>query len=348
MRHSALMLILVLFIGCSGVPCYPPEYYAPEEGAPYVAEEVNVSTQAGHVLAGTLTIPKDVNQPLPGVILITGSQPMNRDFTLESVPASLHEYYRPFRLIADALSRRGIAVLRMDDRGCGCSGGGPPESATTAERADDIRAGISYLKDRKEINGRRIGLIGWSEGAIIAPMIAVTDSSIIAVVLMAGTATKGDVIADFQDGTGWRGYVEYGSEWHKFFIEYDPLPTAEMVRCSVLILHGDQDKHVPVEHANIIAEAIRRGGNQDVTVHIFPGHDHLFVHGGIEHLKEKVKKKKKEKKSLNEIPPISPDVLGVISDWIVNKLTLYGLHSQLVSKVKSGEDISGVNLYKGR
>jgi hypothetical protein len=72
-------------------------------------------------------------------------------------------------------------------------------------------------------------------------MIAVTDSSIIAIVLMAGTATKGDLIADFQLGTGWRGYVEYESEWRKFFIEYDPLPTAEMVRCSVLILHGDQD-----------------------------------------------------------------------------------------------------------
>ena len=81
MRHSALMLILVLFIGCSGIPCSPPEYFAPEEGAPYVAEEVNVSTQAGHVLAGTLTIPKDINQPLPGVILITGSEPVNRDFT---------------------------------------------------------------------------------------------------------------------------------------------------------------------------------------------------------------------------------------------------------------------------
>ena len=213
MRYSALMLIFVLFIGCSVIPCHPPEYYAPEEGAPYVAEEVNVSTQAGHVLAGTLTIPKDVNQPLPGVILITGSKPMNRDFT----PAFAPEYYRPFRQIADALSRRGIAVLRMDDRGCGCSEGGPLESATTAERADDIRAGISYLKDREEINGRRIGLIGLSEGGIIAPMIAVTDSSIIALVLMAGTATKGDVILDFQDGRGWRSSVTSFSEWHQFF-----------------------------------------------------------------------------------------------------------------------------------
>jgi dipeptidyl aminopeptidase/acylaminoacyl peptidase len=152
-------------------------------------------------------------------------------------------------------------------------------------------------------------------------MIAVTDSSIIAIVLMAGTATKGDVIFDFQDGAGWRGSVESMPEWHQFFIEYDPLPTAEMVRCPVLILHGDQDKHVPVEHANIIADTIRRSGNQDVTVYIFPDHDHVFIHGGIGRLKEEVKKKKKEKKSLNEISHISPDVLGVISDWIVTKLT---------------------------
>lgn len=311
MFHSALMLLLFLFIGCSGIPCSPPEYYAPEEGAPYFAEEMNVSTQAGHMLAGTLTIPKDVDQPLPGVVLITGSSPQNRDHSPHpSVP------YRLFRQIADALSRRGIAVLRMDDRGCGCSGGGPVKSATTAERADDIRAGIYYLKDRKEINGNRIGLIGLSEGGIIAPMIAITDSSIIAIVLMAGSATTGDVILDFQDGMGWRGSVESLSEWHQFFIEYDPLPTAEMVRCPVLILHGDQDKHVPVEHANILAEAIRMGGNQDVTVHIFPGYMHNFVNV------EEANKKDKEGKPLNEILQISPVVIGVISDWIVSKLTM--------------------------
>jgi dipeptidyl aminopeptidase/acylaminoacyl peptidase len=133
---------------------------------------------------------------------------------------------------------------------------------------------------------------------------------------MAGTATKGDVIADFQDGTGWRGYVEYGSEWHKFFIEYDPLPTVEMLRCSVLILHGDQDKNVPVEHANIIAEAISSGGNQDVTVEIFSGYNHAFIN------LEEANKKEKAGKLLSEILKISPVVINVISDWIVTKLTL--------------------------
>ena len=313
--HSALMLLLFLFTGCSGIPCSPPEYYAPEDGAPYIAEEVTVSTKAGHILMGTLTIPKNVNQKLPGVVLITGSSPQNRDYSPH--PSNP---YRFFRQIADALSRRGIVVLRMDDRGCGCSGGGPLKSATTAQRADDIRAGISYLKGRKEINGNRIGLIGLSEGGIIAPMISVTDSSIIAIVLMAGSATKGDVILDFQVGSSWRQW-EHG-EWFEFFIEYDPLPTAERVRCPVLILHGDQDKHVPVEHANILAEAIRRGGNQDVTVHIFPGYLHNFIN------EEDANKKDKEGKPLNEILKISPDVIGVISDWIVTKLTLEGLQSQ--------------------
>jgi dienelactone hydrolase len=289
-RLIALMLILIVFMGCSGIPCSPPEYYAPEEGAPYIAEEVTVSTQAGHSLVGTLTIPKDISQPLPGVVLITGSSPQNRDHS----PAYYPEY-RLFRQIADALSRQGIAVLRMDDRGCGCSGGGPLKSATTVERADDNRATISYLKSRSEIQGNRIGLIGLSEGAIIAPMIAVADSSIVAIVLMAAPATKGDAIEDFQKGTGWRGSAVSMNEWQGFFIEYDPLPTAEMVRCPVLILHGDQDELVPIEHANLLAEAIRGGGNQDVTVKIFQGYNHGFINS------EEANKKEKAGKPISEI-----------------------------------------------
>ena len=284
----ALMLILIVFMGCSGIPCSPPDYYAPEEGAPYIAEEVSIATKAGHILVGTLTIPKDVNQPLPGVVLVTGSSPQNRDHSPEGYPE-----YRLFRQIADVLSQQGIAVLGMDDRGCGSSGGGPFESSTTIERADDIRAGITYLKDREEINSNRIGLIGLSEGGIIAPMIAVTDSSIIAIVLMAGPATKGEFIWDFQSGTGWRSSAQSMSDWHEFISDYDPLPTAEMVSYPVLILHGDQDELVPVEHANILAKGIRRGGNQDVTVKIFSGYNHGFIHI------EEANQKEKSGKSLN-------------------------------------------------
>jgi dipeptidyl aminopeptidase/acylaminoacyl peptidase len=309
MPSIVLILILTLFIGCAGIPCSPPEYYAPEEGSPYIAEEVRVSTQAGHVLVGTLTVPKDVNQPLPGVVLITGSSPQNRDHSPVYCPE-----YRFFRQIADALSQQGIVVLRMDDRGCGCSGGGSLESATTPERADDIRAGILLLKNREEVDSNRIGLIGLSEGAIIAPMIAVTDSSIIAIVLMAGPASNFDVILDFQDGTAWRGMSDSLSGWHQFLLKYDPLPTAERVRCPVLILHGDQDEKVPVEDANRLAGAIRRGGNKDVTVKIFPGYNHGFIN-----LAE-ANKKDEAGKPLSEILKISPDVINVISDWIVDRL----------------------------
>ena len=308
------MLSLHVITGCSGIPCSPPEYYAPEEDAPYDAEEVNVSTIAGHILVGTLTIPNKLDEPIPGVVLITGSSPQNRDHS----PAEYPEY-RLFRQIADALSRRGIAVLRMDDRGCGCSEGGPFWSANTAERADDIRAGISYLQNRGEINANRIGLIGLSEGAIIAPMIAVTDRSVIAIVLMAGSATKGDVVFDFQHGSSWRqgtGSAGQNSKWLEFASEYDPLPTAEKIRRPVLILHGDQDTLVPVEHASMLAEAIRSRGNPDVTVQIFPGYSHGFIHI------EEARIMEKEGRPLKVILQISPDVISVISDWMVAKLAM--------------------------
>jgi uncharacterized protein len=308
MRLISLMIIFVVLISCAGIPCYPPEFYAPEKGAPYRAEEVTVYNKSGHRLVGTLTIPEDVYHALPGVVLITGSSPQNRDHS-PAYPAE----YRLFRQIADALSRQGVAVLRMDDRGCGCSGGGPLGAATTADRADDIRSVISFLKGRDEVDANRIGLIGLSEGSIIAPMIAVTDSSIVAIVLMAGPATKGDLIFDFQDGTGWRGWSQSMNEWQRFFLDYDPLTTAENLKCSVLILHGDQDNHVPVEHANLLAEAIRKGGNQDVTVKIFSGYNHGFIN------LEEAKKKEKEGKPLVEILQISPDVINFISDWIVAK-----------------------------
>jgi len=172
------------------------------------------------------------------------------------------------------------------------------------------------LKKREEINSYRIGLIGNSEGAIIVPMVAVKDSSIIAIVLMAGPATRGDAIEDFQKGTGWRSSAVSMNEWQEFFIEYDPLSTAEMVKCPVLILHGDQDELVPIGHANLLAEAIRGGGNQDVTVKIFQGYNHGFINS------EEANKKEKAGKPISEIVKISPDVINFISEWIVAKLTL--------------------------
>ena len=184
-----LFLFLATSIGCEKIPCYPPEYYAPEPNAPYKAEEVQVSTSQGHILAGTLTLPSGSVLPYPAVVLITGSSPQDRDHLQNKrKPVS---YYKPFRQIADAISRKGIAVLRMDDQGVGCSEGGPLENVTIQERADDSRSGIEYLRSRIEIDAERIGLLGLSEGGNIGPMIAASDPFIRALVIMAGSATNG-------------------------------------------------------------------------------------------------------------------------------------------------------------
>ncbi len=106
--------------------------------------------------------------------------------------------YRPFRQIADALSSRGVAVLRMDDRGFGCSEGGDINDATIFERAKDIEAELRYLKGRKEIDELRLGLLGISEGGVIGPMIAAEDPSIRALIIMAGPAANGREVLEWQ------------------------------------------------------------------------------------------------------------------------------------------------------
>ena len=197
---KVFIVFILLFAFASGcakqVPCYPPEHYAPDPGAPYTAEEVRILTPKGYNLAGTLTLPTMGAPPYPAVLLITGSHPQDRDHLQNrQSPVS---YYRPFRQIADAITRKGIGVLRMDDQGTGCSEGDQLENVTIQERADDSHAGIAYLRRRKEIDGNRIGLLGLSEGANIGPMIAASEPSIRAVVMMAPTASNGYKIEEYQ------------------------------------------------------------------------------------------------------------------------------------------------------
>jgi hypothetical protein len=161
----------------------------PKKPYPYLDEEVTYqNAKGGFTLAGTLTMPQS-GQPFPAVILITGSGQQDRD---ESVFG-----HRPFLILADYLTRRGIAVLRVDDRGVGGSKGDASQ-ATSADFAQDVLAGIKYLKTRKEIDPQRIGLIGHSEGGIIAPIVATQSSDVAFIVLMAGTGVPGDVIVEKQ------------------------------------------------------------------------------------------------------------------------------------------------------
>src|SRR5687768_14137294 len=143
-------------------PTPTPDYSAPAD-APYIAEDVVVKTPAGHTLAGTLTLPKVASrkQPVSAIVTITGSGPQDRD---ENIGL---QGFRPFRQLADALARQGIAVLRMDDRGTGSSGG-TFKGSTSADFAEDVRAGLAYLRTRPEIRADRLAVLGHSEGALIA------------------------------------------------------------------------------------------------------------------------------------------------------------------------------------
>ncbi|MBI3863618.1 MAG: alpha/beta fold hydrolase [Planctomycetia bacterium] len=157
----------------------------PKAPFPYDAIEVGYDNKAAGVhLAGTLTVPHGAG-PYPAAILITGSGTQDRDETIFE--------HKPFLVLADYLSRRRIAVLRVDDRGIGGSTKSETE-ATTADLAVDVQSGIEFLKGRPEIDPQRIGLIGHSEGAIIGPLVASQGNDVAFVVMLAGTTVNGEQV----------------------------------------------------------------------------------------------------------------------------------------------------------
>jgi uncharacterized protein len=157
----------------------------PVKPYPYREEEVSFNNKVENViLAATLTIPPGKG-PFPAVELITGSGPQDRDESLMG--------HKPFLVLSDYLTRHGIEVLRADDRGTGKSSGVFAD-ATTADFATDTEAGIAFLKTRPEVDPHRIGLIGHSEGAVIAPMVAARNQDVAFIVMMAGTGVPGDQV----------------------------------------------------------------------------------------------------------------------------------------------------------
>lgn len=153
----------------------------PKPPFPYAQREVGYDNGAVH-LAGTLTVPPGPRGPFPAVLLITGSGQQNRD---EEVFG-----HKPFLVLADHLTRAGIAVLRVDDRGVGESTG-DFAGATTADFATDVQAGVDFLAHQPEIARDRIGLLGHSEGGIIAPLVASGSSEVAFIVLLAGSGVPG-------------------------------------------------------------------------------------------------------------------------------------------------------------
>jgi len=289
---------------------YPlwPSYSAPSDGA-YRATEVSIPAPQGHLLSGTLTTPPH-RRPVPAAVLITGLSPSDRNGG--SPP------WMPLRDIADALTRAGIAVLRVDDRGIGQSTGDHKPS-TTLDEAEDVQTEIAWLKKRRDIDPKRIALVGYSEGGLIAPMLASTDPSIAAVVTLAGPGTSGADLARYQIENAVMGdssvpAAEKEKEIQKQLAEeltprersvlaIDPIEFARKVRAPALIVQGGNDLHVPMRSAERLATAMRSGGNDDVTVRIFPGVSHSLL----------------------------PDPIGLSSGWVY--LPAFGTSPALLEEV---------------
>jgi alpha-beta hydrolase superfamily lysophospholipase len=259
-------------------------------------------------------------------VLITGSGSQDRDEATPAVPG-----YRPFREIADTLSRRGIIVLRLDDRGIGGSDAGPP-TATSADFADDIRAAVAWLRARPEVDPARVGLVGHSEGAIIAPLVAVADTRLRALALLEAPAERGRLILAEQQRTllgkdSTHTPAERDSAlaraakvtdslvkepgWLRWFAEYDPLPAARRVRVPVLIIQGETDQQVAPSQARTLAAAMRGAGNQRVTLRIFPRMNHLMLDDPSG-----------DPRGYATLPTktLRRDMLGVLADWLVRTL----------------------------
>jgi len=304
-----------------------PDYSAPAD-APYTAEDVSVKTPAGHTLAGTLTLPKGASKmkPVGAIVTVTGSGAQDRDENI-NLPG-----FRPFRQLADALGRRGIAVLRMDDRGTGASGG-TFKGSTSADFAEDIRAGLAYLRTRPEIRADRLGVMGHSEGAIIAPMVADKEPTLRAIVLLAGIAKPGRTALYFQLKNGIEHNTKLTPEaretqiagidkridammaadpWMKFFLTYEPASTMRHVKTPVLILTGSRDQQaVPAEVA-LMEAAFKEGGNKDVTAKVLPDVNHLFVQDtdGFP-------------QNYGKLPApimVRDDVVTIVGDWLAKRL----------------------------
>lgn len=160
----------------------------PKPPYPYDAQDVAYETKGGIKLAGTLTLPHG-SGPFPAAIMITGSGPQDRDESLLG--------HKPFWVIADYLTRRGIAILRLDDRGVGGSTGNSTRE-TLDDMAGDVVTGVEYLKSRKEIDAKHIGVIGHSEGGIVGPAAAARSADIAFVIMLAGTGVPGTEVLKLQ------------------------------------------------------------------------------------------------------------------------------------------------------
>lgn len=273
-------------------PPVPTNYFATRD-EPFRTEEVALTVRDGAVLAGTLVLPVG-DRPQPAVLLLSGSGAQERD-------AGVMSGHRPFREIATALGRAGIATLRLDDRGTGLSSGQYPDQ-TIDDLAADARAAVAWLARHPAVDASRIGVLGHSEGAWVAMRAAARGAPVAFLVVMAGSSRPGAEIVAEQQRYGAARLVRDLPEPRRqavadslqreaaalvdalaaasrplaFFLAFDPQRDARALQVPVLILHGETDRQVPVAHAAELAEALGARG-APVAVQTFAATNHLFL-----------------------------------------------------------------------
>ena len=257
-------------------PTGPNRPQTPKGPFPYTTEEVTFqNAKAGATLAGTLTVPKGGAKRV--MIMVTGSGPENRD---EEVA-----YHKPFAVIADRLARAGIATLRYDDRGVGNSVGGETKHTTSLDVAEDATAGIEWLRAQKRF--KKVGLLGHSEGGLIAFMLA-AQKKVDFIVSLAGPAVRGDSIMLYQARTSGNPFTKNitvenlrnmmkTNTWVSYFMDYDPADNITNTKCPVLALNGSKDCQVP---ADMNIPVLRRllAKNKKAVVKEYEGLNHMFQH----------------------------------------------------------------------
>jgi pimeloyl-ACP methyl ester carboxylesterase len=267
----------------------PAPDYGPPPGAPYRAEDLSIPVTDGVILAGTLTLPAGTPGPVPALILVSGGGPQDRDSY-----AAVGGGWRPFRELAHALSSRGIAVLRFDDRGVGASTG-DFASSTEREGLQDVQAALAALRGRSDIDGRRVALLGHSEGARVVMWAATEDPTVAGLILMAGAAdprgaTRAQALWQLEHTPGVtpaardaalarvdRQMDSLAAAGSREVFRWDAPALAAGVRAPVAILQGATDRQVPASQADSLGVLFRGAGNGDVTVRVFPDVNHLFV-----------------------------------------------------------------------
>lgn len=336
----------------------------PQPPYPYNAVDIVFSNDKDKIqLAGTVTYPSKKGK-YPAVVLITGSGAQNRDEELLG--------HKPFKVLADYLTRNGIIVLRFDDRGS-FESGGDYKTATSYDFANDVKAAVNYLKSRNDIDLKNIGLIGHSEGGIIAPIVAAKDKKIKFIVMMAGPTVSGSEISldqqsligkvngmkeedinktseinkevfrlireisnidelknklteyllsksnefpagSIPENTDVNKIIEMQiaqvtSPWMINFLTYNPAPTLTKLKCPTLALYGEKDLQVsPALNIPVMKKIIEQNKKSKIEIKEIKGVNHLF--------QECKTGSPNEYAEIDQT--ISPEVLKVMTEWILN------------------------------